>query len=50
MGRYRWFVLLLALAWLEAGSGLPLAAQQREVTTDEAIPPALTHYKGREIA
>jgi ubiquinone/menaquinone biosynthesis C-methylase UbiE len=50
MGRYRWFVLLLALAWFGSGSGLPLGAQQRDVTTDEATPPALTHYKGREIA
>jgi ubiquinone/menaquinone biosynthesis C-methylase UbiE len=50
MGRYRWFVCYWRWRGFGSGSGLPLGAQQRDVTTDEAIPPALTHYKGREIA
>jgi ubiquinone/menaquinone biosynthesis C-methylase UbiE len=49
MGRRPWFVLL-AFAWLNSATVLPLAAQQRDTATAETIPPALTHYKGREIA
>jgi ubiquinone/menaquinone biosynthesis C-methylase UbiE len=49
MRRHSWFVLL-ALAWLGLLAAQPLAAQQRVTATAETIPPALTHYKGREIA
>ncbi|MCL4203101.1 MAG: methyltransferase domain-containing protein [Pirellulaceae bacterium] len=49
MRRHSWFVLL-ALAWLGLLAAQPLAAQQRDTATAETIPPALTHYKGREIA
>jgi ubiquinone/menaquinone biosynthesis C-methylase UbiE len=49
MGRRPWFVLL-AFAWLNSATVLPLAAQQRDTAIAETIPPALTHYKGREIA
>jgi ubiquinone/menaquinone biosynthesis C-methylase UbiE len=43
-------LIIGGVIWLFSGLGLALLAQQRDTATVDAIPPALTHYKGREIA
>jgi ubiquinone/menaquinone biosynthesis C-methylase UbiE len=49
MCRYRYLIVLLA-AVLSYWSIEPSVAQQHDNAAVEAVPPALTHYLGREIA
>ena len=50
MCRYRYLLVLLTAVLCCWSAGPTLVAQQRGSATIEAVPPALTHYMGREIA
>lgn len=50
MFRYRYLLVLVAAVLCYWSAGLTSVAQQRGAAAVEAVPPALTHYMGREIA